>query len=59
MKRILTLSVILLGALVCYSIGFTQGAGIFIFGGIILEITFWIMAFNRVKPLKGFQQINS
>ncbi len=53
MKRILTIAAVLLGALVCYSVGFTQGVGIFIFGGIILEITFWVMAFNQVKTSKS------
>ncbi len=49
MKRILSISAILLGALVCYSIGFTQGVGALIFGGIILEISFWVMAFRGVR----------
>ncbi|MEP1094851.1 MAG: hypothetical protein ABJG78_07050 [Cyclobacteriaceae bacterium] len=53
MKRILAISAILLGALICYSIGFSQAAGVFIFGGIILEITFWIMAFNQSKPVRN------
>jgi len=53
MKRILTISAILLGALICYSIGFTQGVEVLIFGGIILEITFWVMAFNQSKPIRN------
>ncbi len=53
MKHILTLIIVLLGAIVCYSIGFSLGVNIFIFGGVILEIWFWILALRGSRQGAG------
>lgn len=47
--RWVTLTILLLAALVSYSYGFSTGPAIFIALGIILELTFWFRLFDKKR----------
>ena len=53
-KRVILLTSLLLGALLCYQAGFATGIIVLVIVGMLLELGFWVGIFKwqKVRPLK-------
>tara|TARA_Y100001968_G_scaffold84544_1_gene75682 strand:- start:3540 stop:3728 length:189 start_codon:yes stop_codon:yes gene_type:complete len=53
-KRVILLTALLLGALLCYQAGFATGIIVLVIVGMLLELGFWVGIFKwqKVRPLK-------
>ena len=47
MPRWLVLTLLIVAAIACYSVGFVAGFGFFLFVGVVFELMFWVKLINR------------
>lgn len=45
--RWLVLTLLIVAAVACYSVGFTPGMGLFLILGVVFELSFWLKLFRR------------
>ena len=53
-KRVIMLIALLMGALICYQVGFATGIFVLVIVGMLLELGFWVGIFKweKSRPLK-------